>query len=74
MIISDGALSNAGGNASGFLNYELTGSLTQTGTFYFVGAQMCCGGAPYGGPNNLTASGFTLWGNNWDVTTGGTKN
>ena len=67
MIISNGELSNASGKASGFLNYELTDTLTETGTFYFVGAQMCCSGAPNGGPNNLTASGFTLWGNNWDV-------
>lgn len=67
MIISYGELSNASGKAAGFLNYELTDKLTETGTFYFVGKQLCCNGAPYGGPNNLTASGFTLWGNNWDV-------
>lgn len=73
MIISYGELSNASGKAAGFLNYELTEKLTETGTFYFVGKQLCCNGAPYGGPNNLKASGFTLWGNNWDVTAGQTR-
>jgi len=69
MTISGGQLSDPGGGgfASGFLNYALTGNLNESGTFYFVGAGMCCSGAINGGPNNLTATGFTLWGNNWDV-------
>lgn len=78
MTINGGQLSDPGGGgfASGTLNYTfLTGSLKdETGTFYFVGSQqMCCSGAINGGPNNLTASGFTLWGNNWDVTASQTR-
>jgi hypothetical protein len=74
MFISSGKLyNNASGKATGYLKYALMGTYTGTGTFYFVGDQMCCNGAPNGGPNNLTASGFTLWGNNWDVTMGETK-
>jgi len=78
MEITGGNLSDpvAGGFASGTINYTfLTGSLKdETGTFYFVGSQqMCCSGAINGGPNNLTDSGFTLWGNNWDITTNQTR-
>ncbi len=67
MQITGGSLTSSGGNASGSFSYLLSGDLNESGTFYFVNAQMCCGGAPNGGPNNLTNSGFTLWGNNWDV-------
>ena len=75
MTIHRGQLSDpgAGGYASGFLNYTLTGDLNESGTFYFVSNLMCCAGAPNGGPNNLTATGFTLWGNNWDVNAGQTR-
>jgi hypothetical protein len=76
--ITGGQLSDpaAGGFASGFLDYTfLTGTLKdEAGTFYFVDSQqMCCSGAINGGPNNLTASGFTLWGNNWDITNNQTR-
>ncbi len=69
MHITGGQLSDPGigGNASGFLNYTLSGDINESGTFYFVGQGLCCSGAPNGGPNNLTDSGFTLWGNNWDI-------
>ncbi len=73
MQIIGGALTTSGGNASGSFDYILTGDLTEQGTFYFVGQQLCCGGAINGGPNNLTSTGFTLWGNNWDVTAGETR-
>lgn len=77
IAISNGNLSDPGGGgfASGTLDYTiLTGSLqNETGTFYFVGDRMCCSNAINGGPNNLTATGFTLWGNNWDITAGQTR-
>ncbi len=72
-IIGGSLTANSEGHASGSFDYILTGDLQETGTFHFLAAQMCCGGAPNGGPNNLTDSGFTLWGNNWDVFAGQTK-
>lgn len=74
MIISEGQLSDPGSGAyaSGILPYTLTGDLNESGTFYFVSNLLCCSGAPNGGPNNLTETGFTLWGNNWDITAGQT--
>lgn len=62
--------SNGGGLTSGQLHYNfLSGSLQgESGTFYFLASQHCCSSAPYGGPNHLTPNGFTLWGNNWDIT------
>ncbi|GJL50825.1 MAG: hypothetical protein NPIRA01_20520 [Nitrospirales bacterium] len=61
--------SGEGGLTSGELQYSfLSGNLQgETGTFYFLASQHCCAGGPFGGPNHLTASGFTLWGNNWDI-------
>ena len=61
---------NGGGLTSGQLHYNfLSGSLQgESGTFYFLASQHCCSSAPFGGPNNLTPDGFTLWGNNWDIT------
>ena len=74
MEITGGSLTNSGGNASGSFTYILEGNLDEKVTFYFVGEQMCCNDAPNGGPNNLSATGFTLWGNNWNVNIGETKN
>ncbi len=75
MQVTGGALTtnNVTGKASGSFSYILTGDLNEAGTFYFVDSQLCCTGAPYGGPNSLTTSGFTLWGNNWDITAGQTR-
>ncbi len=63
------AVSDAG-LTSGQLHYNfLSGDLRgQSGTFYFLARPLCCSSAPYGGPNHLTPEGFTLWGNNWDIT------
>ena len=49
--------------AGGFLNYTLTNGIAggTSGTFYFF-AQAFGGG----GPNNLNANEFYLWGNNWN--------
>ena len=67
---------NGGGLTSGQLHYNfLSGSLQgESGTFYFLASQLCCSSAPYGGPNHLTPNGFTLWGNNWDITANGGLN
>ncbi len=75
MEITRGSLTtnNGADKASGSFDYILTGDLNERGTFYFVSEQLCCDGAPYGGPNSLSTSGFTLWGNNWDVLNGETR-
>ena len=52
------------GFASGFLDYTLTGTLNESGTFNFLARQECCINAIYGGPNHLTSDGFILWGGN----------
>ncbi len=64
------------GFATGQLHYNfLSGSLQgESGTFYFLSSQLCCSSAPFGGPNHLTSEGFTLWGNNWDITANGGLN
>ncbi|MGB0910714.1 MAG: PEP-CTERM sorting domain-containing protein [Nitrospirales bacterium] len=65
-----------GGLTSGQLDYTfLSGKLKgESGTFFFLARQLCCSSAPYGGPNHLTPNGFTLWGNNWDITADGGLN
>ena len=75
MQVTGGSLTtnNGTGKASGSFDYILEGDLDEEGTFYFVSEQLCCNGAPYGGPNSLTANGFTLWGNNWDILNGETR-
>ena len=69
---------NGGGLTSGQLHYKfLSGDLEdESGTFYFLASQHCCSSAPFEGPNHLTPNGFTLWGNNWDITatSGGPSN
>jgi|GEM_PF-6923008 len=63
--ITGGELSEqSNGFASGFLDYTLTGALTESGTFNFLDKQECCSNAINDGPNHLTLNGFTLWGGN----------
>ena len=63
--ITGGELSKqSNGFASGFLDYTLTGPLTESGTFNFVAQQECCSRTINDGPNHLTLNGFTLWGGN----------
>lgn len=63
--ITGGELSQqTNGFASGFLDYTLTGTLNESGTFNFLARQECCINAINDGPNHLTLDGFTLWGGN----------